>query len=123
MDRKKDATSDGIGPFIHCLISLLNALHYYGTKEAKKKFPQQFSAAANQEQAAAADSFYWGRWGEIRRRCCSTRAWRGRENSIFLPAAKPSGPRTVIGVVIIVVGGTSLSEHNIAFYLYYTSAS
>ncbi len=65
MDRKKDATSDGIGPFIHCLISLLNALHYYGTKEAKKKFPQQFSAAANQEQAAAADSFYWVRWGEI----------------------------------------------------------
>ncbi len=34
----------------------------------------------------------------------------------FLPAAKPSGPRTVRVVVVVVgvVGGSSLSGHNIA---------
>ncbi len=36
----------------------------------------------------------------------------------FLPAAKPSGPRTE-GVVVLVVGGSSLSEHGIFVYLLY----
>ncbi len=42
----------------------------------------------------------------------------GVKNKIlFLPAAKPSGPRTVRVVVVVVVGvvgGSSFSGHNIA---------
>ncbi len=34
---------------------------------------------------------------------------------LFLPAAKPSGPRAVgVVVVVVVVGGSSLSVYNLA---------
>ncbi len=48
--------------------------------------------------------------------------WRGEEKALsspkvfFLPAAKPSVPRTVGVVVVVVVWGNSLSEYNLAAY-------
>ncbi len=67
--------------------------------------------------------------GQTHAKFLSMRRGGGRRDTHFLallPAAKPSGPRTVRVVVVVVVvvgvvGGSSLSEHWLAFY--YTSAS
>ncbi len=55
-----------------------------------------------------------------------TGTWRiyGEQEKSLLPAAKPSGPRVVRVVVVLVVGGSSLSEHKLTFYSFdFASAS
>ena len=38
---------------------------------------------------------------------------------IFLLTAKPSGPRVVIVVALILMGGSSLAEHRLTFYSFF----